>query len=170
MKFKSLLNLLFIASVFCLLTSCGGDGETPTCSNVSTLDGSVKIDGTTHALTIAQLLISAGGATFGDTYTFQIGGVDPDCAEVRAVNINVSVPSGESIDGTRDIKDFFDVADGDVYGTLTKQQLDPLSQSLEDLVSGTVTFTTSADNTYTIDLSATTVSGEDIDLEVTHMF
>jgi len=172
MKFQTLLSLLFVLCSFCLVTSCGGDEdpEPVGCPGVTTLDGGVKINGENRGLTVAQLLVTAGGAVFGDSYLFQIAGISSDCNEISSVSLNLSVDSGTSIDGTREIKTFFDANDGDVTGSFTSQIVEPLSQNLQDLVSGTVTFTSGADNTYTIDLSATTVTGDDIDLEITHTF
>jgi len=171
MKTLKLFPYLFLFSALLFMSSCGDeDPVEETCDAVSTIDGSVKINGENHGLTVAQLLVSAGGATFGDTYQFLISAVNGDCTEVRSVNFSLSLDSGTDLNGSYDIKDFFSAGDEDAYGSFSVQILDPISQSAEDLVSGSVSFVKNGNKAYEIDLEATTVTGEDVSLEMNHEF
>ncbi len=172
MKFLTQLSFALILCSFFIMTSCGdGDDKDPVaCTGITTLDGTVKINGDTHTLTIAQLLVNAGGAVFGDTYAFQIAGVNSDCTEVLSVFLTFTVPSGATLGGTYDIKDFFSASDDDATGSFITQILDPISQSSEDLTGGDVKVTKGQGNEYTLDMNATTVTGNVIGLEFTHTF
>ncbi len=169
MKIQTLFSFILIIFSLCLVTSCGGEDEPEPCQ-IFPLDGEAEINGDPHTLTLAQLVVNAGGAVFGDTYIFQFGGANPSCTEIRSINISVSIPAGSDLNGTHEIKDFFSADDGDAYGSFITQVIDPITQSAEDLISGTVQFTKNGPTDYTIDLSAETVTGQSVDVEMTYDF
>jgi len=172
LNFRTLIPVLILSCFSLLIISACGDDEDPideACANITTLDGEVDLDGSTLKLTVAQLLIS-GGAGFGDNYLFQITGISDNCSETKSVSFTVTVPSGASIEGSYNITDFFSAGDGDVYGSYTSQILDPISQTLVDLESGSMTIQESGTKLFTIDLSATLVGGGDVEMNITHQF
>jgi len=161
---------LFFCSCF-VFTGCGGDEDPePEPCGVLTIDGTAKINGANHDLTIAQLNVSEGGAVFGDTYQFIIAGINSACTEQSSIAIQLTIPSGAQLSGPYTITDFFNVADGQAYGSFTIQVVDPVSQMIDEFESGIVRFTPGPGNQYEIDLNALTVGGETIGLEVTHSF
>lgn len=139
-------------------TGCGDD-EPESCTNFPTLSGTMEINGDEVQVSVFQSIASAGGATFGDSYLFQVAGVSDDCNTLTSFNVNFSVPSGTSASGTYDIKEFFDADDDDATGSFITQTIDPITQSAVDMISGTLIVNDKGDNQYDLDVSATLLGG-----------
>ena len=163
--------VLFCLSVNLIIaTGCGKDDENTNCTNFPTVSGTVSIDGESLQLSVAQLLVQAGGSSFDDSYLFQIAGVSSDCNSLKSVNFTVTIPSGESAGGTYSIKDFFDAGDDDATGSFVSQTFDPVGQSIRDLVSGTLIIIDEGNSKFDIELDAEIVGGGSISLVFNHQF
>lgn len=166
MKHSIKFFLLFGLTLNLLITTgCGKDDE-PTCTNFPTLGGTMEINGDNVQVSAFQSISSAGGATFGDSYSFQVAGVSDDCNTLTSFIFSYSVPSGTSPGGTFQIKEFFDAGDNDATGSVLTQTVDPIVQSSVDMISGTLTVNDKGDNTFDLDISATLLGGDSITMSI----
>jgi len=168
-RLKPLLSRAFLLLVLStlVLSSCGDDDEPENDCTLPTIDGTVNWNNESLTLTSATLQVLDG---FGDvSYTFAIGALSSDCTTQNSVSLTVET-SGD-VTGTYDITDFFDAGAGDAFGVVTNQQLQPLSQTQEELASGTLELTEGTENNFfTIDLDALTITGEEVKLTMSHQF
>ena len=158
--------LLFCLSLNLLISSGCGKDEEENCSNFPLLTGTMEINGDDVRVSAFQSITSAGGANFGDSYSFQIAGISDDCNTLTSFILNFSRPSGTSASGTYDIKEFFDAGDDDAVGSLLMQTVDPITQSSVDMSSGTLTVNDKGDNQFDLDLSATLIGGSMITMSI----
>ena len=164
--------ILFLLLGLSVISGCKKDDDKETtteCDSFTTIDGKVTVNGVENQLSIAQLLVNAD-EDFGDTYTFQIAGISSDCNELSSVFLNVTIASGNKLNGTYPIRDFFSADTGEAYGDYTKQKISPLSQSAENLVSGTFKVTQNGTKDYTLVIDAKTATGENIKMNLSHKF
>jgi len=170
-SFAKLCSLLLFAGVLSF-SSCGNDDDAAPegCPGVGVgIEGSIEINGDNLSLAIAQLLISGGGGS-EDVYIFQIGGVSTDCSELKSINLTVSVPSGEPLNGDYNLTDFFDASVNEGYGSSITQNLTASTQSSVDIESGTANIVRNGDNNYSLDISAMLIGGSSVDVKVSHQF
>ena len=166
---KSTINFLAIVlliSSSIMLFGCGDDEKDTSCANFPTLNGEVEINGEVLQLSAFQSLSSAGGSNFGDSYSFQVGGITSDCNTLKTFSVNVIVPSGTSVTGSYDIKTFFEADEGDASGSFTSQTLDPIIQSAVDMNSGTLTVNDKGDSQFDLDITATLLDGSMVSLSI----
>lgn len=163
--------VLFMLLGLSVISGCKKDDDKVTneCDSFTTIDGKITVNGVENQLSIAQLLVSAD-EDFGDTYSFQIAGVSSDCNELTSVFITATVASGSKLNGTYPIREFFSADQGEAYGSYTKQKISPLSQSAEDLVSGTFKVTENGTKDYTLVIDVKSVTGESIKMNLSHKF
>lgn len=146
------------------MISCGkDDNKKESCTAFPSLGGTISINGADQDLSIAQYLAAS------NSYGFQLAGVSPDCLGQTIVSLNTFLSPGATLGGTYAIKpDFPD--DNEFSATITKQRISPVSQSLEELVSGSVTIVNNGANDFNINLTGKTVGGEDVKVSVRHKF
>jgi len=166
--FSTYAKLFFLSLFFGLLfTSCGDDEEVSECEGLAVISSDLMMNGSSASLSIAQLLVSDA---FDETsYQFQIAGT-LDCEELKTASFVITIPSGESIDGTYNFVDFFSAGAGDSHGSIFNQNLTTLSQSSSDIDSGSVTVTENGESNFTLDISAQPVQGATLEMELTHQF
>lgn len=163
--------IFFLLLGLSVLSGCkkDDDKENTECDSFASIDGKVTVNGVENQLSIAQLLVSAD-EDFGDSYSFQIAGFSNDCNELTSVYLNVLIASGSKLNGTYPIRDFFSADKGEAYGSYTKQKISPLSQSSEDLVSGTFKVTENGTKDYTLVIDVKSATGENIKMNLSHKF
>jgi len=165
---------LLVVVLMLSLASCGGDDDPVVtqeeCDNVTTIDGSLTLDGQEQNLTVALFMANSPGSSFDDRYSFTIASINSDCTELTTVSLNIDVAQGDTFGGTYNITDFFDAEAGDAYGNVMKQKYDPVSISSFDLESGTATVVNNGNNNFTLTIDATLVGGASLDFEMTHGF
>jgi len=168
--FYSTLLLAIFGSLIFGTTSCGDDEEEMPdgCANVSTLDGTAEVDGSTFTLTIAQLLVS--NFVDEDSYNFQLAAIANNCNELRTINFIIDIPEGTQLGGTYPFVDFFDSTINDATGSYISQILDPISQTLFDINGGMVTVVNNGGNNFDLDIDATLVGGEQVTFVLSHQF
>lgn len=163
-SFKFLM-LLFLSLNILIISGCGKDEE-PSCTNFPLLSGSMDINGENVSVSAFQVISSAGGTGFGDSYSFQVAGISNDCNTQTSFNLNYVVPSGSSASGTFEIKEFFNADDDDASGVVITQTVDPITQSSMDMVAGTLTVNDKGDNQYDLDVTATLVGGAMVTMSI----
>lgn len=162
--------VLLSLAVMVAFSSCKDDEEPETCANISKIEGSITLDGNSQDLTIAIFSANSVGGGFDDMYGFQITSIDNDCSELTTLGLNVEIPQGDTFGGTYPIKDFFDADLNDAFGTVQKQQLDPVTITSLDMDSGTATIVNNGNNNFTITIDAILTGGADLNFEMTHSF
>ena len=150
--------MLFGLAIF--ISSCSKDEEKDSCTNFTTSDKELTVNGNTELISVAQQLISAGFE--GNIYQMQIATVSSDCNELHTINLNIEIPTASKLNGTYKIVDFFDAGLGDAFGAYAIQKISPVSQSLEELSSGTVKITDKGSKLYTFDINAKTIGGSTV--------
>ena len=156
MKIFSLPFVLVFFLPVAIVISCKKNDETDPCADFEKLGTKILVDGISQELSIAQLVISSA---FGTTYSMQIAAITSDCNEYFVLSISVEEGDNQKLNGTYQIKDFFDAGENDAYGSFTKQKVSPTSQSTTDLNSGTLKVIDLTNKKYNIDLSAKLVGG-----------
>lgn len=157
---KNLFGMLLLVSiVFC---GCKKEETADACATFTTI-GTATVDGSDENLVAAQLLVSQG------SYAFQLAAITDDCLSQKSINITIEKATG-SIAGTYAIKDFFDVNNNEASGSYISQKFNPVSQSLEELTSGTVIITEHGTKDYTIDISAKTALTPSVKFKARHKF
>lgn len=166
-RFAQMLFIIFSLSMATsLFTGCKKDDDkTDECDNFVSLGGEATINGAKNSISVAQLLITSGGGFGDDVYGLQVGGFTSDCNVLQTFSLFINIPAGGKLNGTYSIVDFFDADTNDAHGSYTEQKISPISQSLEDLVSGSFKVTDKGSKLYSIDLTGKTVSGEDVSLK-----
>jgi hypothetical protein len=153
----------FLAILLLTFTSCKKEDETPDgCAGFTSL-GTATVNGSDENLVVAQFLASGG------MYTFQLASISSDCSAQKSINVTIDKPTG-TIAGTYPISEFFDADQNEAYGSFITQKFNPISQTLEDLVSGTVVITEHATKEYTIDITAKTSVTPSVKFKARHKF
>lgn len=167
-RLHSLLFVLLFGLLAISTTGCGGDDDDDAgCEAFPSLGGEITVDGESLDLTVAQRLVTNA---FDDTYLFQLTGVSDDCNSTKSVNFTIMVATGASLTGTYDITDFFNAGTGSAYGSFSETTVTPLSQSLTDFSSGTLSVTDNGDRSYDFDLQADLVGGGSVSMSLSHQF
>lgn len=167
---KKLLSLLFLSMTLICFSSCKDDDESSSdCMGLLESGGEMKIDGVTFNLSIAQLLVTTGFD--GDVYLFQVGGISSDCNNVKTLSFSIEIPTDTELDGTYEIKSFFDAELNDATSVnFIDQTISPLSQSLVEVKSGTIEITTHADREFSIDMAGDFVGGGSVTIDFRRKF
>lgn len=159
---------IYVMIMFCLVSlsivSCGKDDDkAETCDAFPSIGGTISINGTTQNLSIAQYIAAS------NSYTFQLGGVTPDCTGQTVISLDIALSFGKTLGGTYPIKpDFPD--ENEFSASLIKQRINPVSQSFEEIISGTVKIVNNGSNDYDINVNGKTIGGEDVKVSVRHKF
>jgi hypothetical protein len=169
LQISKIFTLLLFSGVL-VFTSCKDDEPemTTACENLA-IDGAVMLNGADATLSIAQVLVNTGFDN-EKIYQFQIGAAEGACTELKTVNFTVMVFGNDTLDGTYTFKTFFDADDDDAFGSILTQNLESLSQSQSDIMSGTVRITTNSQSNYTLDINAVPTEGAEVNMEITHQF
>ena len=125
------------------------------CSTFPTSSKTVLFNGTSAPISIAQLLVQGGGGGFDDSFNLQIAVITENCNKLTTFNLSFNVPPNSKLNGTFDIKDFFDAGTGDCFGSILEQNVSPISQNLFTLSSGKVIVIDKGNKLY--NLNVTTV-------------
>ncbi|MBK7010664.1 MAG: hypothetical protein IPH36_19560 [Saprospiraceae bacterium] len=97
-----LLWMLFGMAI--MVSSCSKDEEKDSCTNFTTSDKELTVNGNSELISVAQQLISAGFD--GNIYQMQIATVSSDCNELHTINLNIEIPAASKLNGTYKIVDF----------------------------------------------------------------
>ncbi|MBP6398221.1 MAG: hypothetical protein KBF35_09650 [Saprospiraceae bacterium] len=160
---KKGLILWMLFGMALMVSSCSKDEEKDSCTNFTTSDKELTVNGKTELLSVAQQLVSSGFE--GNIYQMQIATVSSDCNELHTIELNIEIPTTSKLNGTYKIVDFFDSGLGDAYGAYANQKISPVSQTLEELSSGTLKVTDKGSKLYTFDINAKTISGSTVTLK-----
>ena len=111
---KKGLILWMLFGMALMVSSCSKDEEKDSCTNFTTSDKELTVNGKTELLSVAQQLVSSGFE--GNIYQMQIATVSSDCNELHTIELNIEIPTTSKLNGTYKIVDFFDSGLGDAYG------------------------------------------------------
>ncbi|MBC7884073.1 MAG: hypothetical protein H7X99_01260 [Saprospiraceae bacterium] len=161
---------LFAITSFTTISCSKDDDKVDECTNFPALDGTITVNSSVQKLSVAQYIASSSGGGFDDTYSFQLAGVSNDCLEQTSVIMFINVTAGAKLGGTYPIKSFFNAEVNDASATLIKQKISPVSQSSQDIESGTIKITNHGTNDFTIDMTGKTITGENIAFLIRHKF
>ncbi|MBK8112719.1 MAG: hypothetical protein IPK46_21635 [Saprospiraceae bacterium] len=87
---KKGLMVCMLFGLACFISSCSKDEEKDSCTNFTTSDKELTVNGNTELISVAQQLISAGFE--GNIYQMQIATVSSDCNELHTINLNIEIP------------------------------------------------------------------------------
>ena len=154
-----LTSLLFTISFSFI--QCSKDEEK--CTNFSSNGQTLTANGTSQPVSVCQLTIS--DFLDLDNYSMNISYISESCNKMSTLNLTILLPKGQKLDGTFQIKSFFDSDTGDGFGSLTEQVISPLSQNSVDLASGTAKFIDKGGKKYNVDIVANTIAGASISIK-----
>ena len=163
-RLSKLLFIIFSFSMaISLLSGCKKDESPDDCENFVSLGGEVTINGAKNSLAAAQLIINS--SFDGSIYGLQVGGFTSDCNVLQTFSLFVPVAEGSKLNGTYTIAGFANAEETDAFGSYSEQKISPTSQFLEDIDSGSLKVTDKGSKLYSIDLTAKTISGENVSLK-----
>jgi hypothetical protein len=168
---KNLFSLLLLSMTLICFSSCKDDEDDKSsdCSGLLESGGDMEIDGETLNLSIAQLLITSG--LDGDIYLFQVGGISSDCNNVKTISFSIEIPTDTDLEGTYEIKDFFDAELNDATAVnFIDQTISPINQSLVEVKSGTIEITKHADREFSVNLDGDFVGGGSVSINFRRAF
>lgn len=97
----------------------------------------MSFNGQALQTSIAQLIISSNSGV--DSYFANITGFSDDCNMTTTISFNVDIPANSDLNGTYEVKDFFNAGINDVTGmVIAESDLNSTSQSLIEVKSGTI--------------------------------
>ena len=139
-------------------------GNQKGCPGFSTLSGSAEVNGSELTLVVAQSIINSIGGS--DNYLIQLTAIEDDCNTTHTVSLNIQIPTGTSLNGVYQFKDFFNAGPGDAVGDYVKQVLDPVSQSSKSITSGSMAINNKGNDNYDFDINGSLVGGGTIQMKV----
>ena len=166
MKLTTNLKLIFLLICGLVFNACSKDDDNPSPSNCSELTSIATINGEAYTMLGGQLLTSNGFD--GIVHLFQLLAIDSGCEESKILNLNIEVPN--EVNGTYPVLDFFDAGINEASGAYGTQNLSTQSQSIHEIVSGSVTITNNGNSNYFVDFSGTLTNNEQVSFKATHTF
>ncbi len=164
---RNLFAIILLSSI--MVIGCKKEEEEVSNCSFTSLGSQMTLNGTSSNLSIAQYLANSG---FDNDimHTFQLGLIDNNCSGLTSVSFTIDVAETKPLGGTYPIKDFSAANLGDATGNYSKSILNPVSQTLEELKSGTIKITKNGTNNFTFDINATTITGVAVKLTGTRQF
>lgn len=173
-----------IAFLLATLFSCSTESEEPfnepdpvnepvvntDCPEILSSEQTMDINGEKHNFSIAQLVKSEG--LFGDHYLFRVSGIPSDCNIIKTISFTSEIPVGSELNGTYDIGSiFFPLAINEVQNvTLKTVTVNPITQTLTEVISGTIELTKHDTRDYTVVVNGKLADGSSLDVEFRKAF
>ena len=147
--------LIVIFSIAFFSFHCSKDEKK--CTNFALNGQSVTVNGSSLSTSICQLIISNAGDE--DSYYMAISYISDDCNKMTTMSLSFDLPAGQKLNGTYPLKDFFNSNLGEGYGSVTEQVINPVSQNIVDIASGSAKIIDKGSKKYNVDITANLIGG-----------